>query len=392
MKYLGDLTEDQTIDFKFSTHKADGTPITLAGTPAVKIYKANATDSETATGVTLSVDFDGVTGLHNVRIDTSADAFYATGNDYSVVITTGTVDSVSVVGTVLATFSIENRFIEADLAKILGTALTETAGGYLAAAFKKLFDVETPTGTINSLPAAIPGAAGGLFIAGTNAPVTISGSGNALTLTSTGANGHGLAATGNGNGNGITATGGATGDGAAMEGGATNGFGLNVAGNGDHAGVRVAGEGTGAGLQVSGGTTGNGITISGGSSSGSGVYITTPGAGPYGLAVFGGSNGSAILAAGQGAGHGLSVAGGATGHGLSALGGSTSGDGMHLEGRTLGHGLYAIGVGASRYDIDADIHGTIDTCTTNTDMRGTDGAALPGDKMDLLDTIVEDAP
>lgn len=122
MKYLGDLTEDQVIDFKFSTHKADGTPITLAGTPVVKVYKANATDSEIATGVTLTVDFDGVTGLHNVRIDTSADAFYAIANDYSVVITTGTVDGVSVVGTVLATFSIENRFIEADVTKWRGTA------------------------------------------------------------------------------------------------------------------------------------------------------------------------------------------------------------------------------------------------------------------------------
>jgi hypothetical protein len=110
MKYLGNLTEDQIVDFKFSTHTATGAPITLAGTPVVKVYKANATDSEVSTGVTLSVDFDGVTGLHNVRIDTSAAAFYAVANDYSVVITTGTVDGVSVVGTVLATFSIENRF------------------------------------------------------------------------------------------------------------------------------------------------------------------------------------------------------------------------------------------------------------------------------------------
>ena len=34
--------------------------------------------------------------------------------------------------------------LEADVKQILGTSLTETAGGYLAAAFKKLFDVETP--------------------------------------------------------------------------------------------------------------------------------------------------------------------------------------------------------------------------------------------------------
>ena len=114
MKYLGDYAEDYaTLNFKFSTHKADGTPITLAGTPVVKVYKGSATTTETATGVTLAVDFDSVTGLHNVLIDLSADAFYATANDYSVVITTGTVDSVSVVGTVLATFSIQNRVVSA---------------------------------------------------------------------------------------------------------------------------------------------------------------------------------------------------------------------------------------------------------------------------------------
>jgi len=110
MKYLGDYAEDYaTLNFKFSTHKADGTPITLAGSPVVSVYKANGTTQSTA-GITLTVDFDGVTGLNNVLIDLSADAFYAVGNDYSVVITTGTVDSVSVVGTVLAHFSIENRY------------------------------------------------------------------------------------------------------------------------------------------------------------------------------------------------------------------------------------------------------------------------------------------
>ena len=139
MKYLGNLTEDQIIDFKFSTHKADGTPITLAN-GAVKVYKGNATDTEINTGVTLSVDFDGVTGLHNVNIDTSAAAFYAVANDYSVVITAGTVDSVSVVGTVLATFSIENRFGSSSTAldAILvesgitpSAALTDDAGNQL---------------------------------------------------------------------------------------------------------------------------------------------------------------------------------------------------------------------------------------------------------------------
>lgn len=82
----------------FNTHKADGTPITLAGTPAARVYKDDGT-TEDDSGITLTVDFDSKTGLHNVKIDTSQDAtFYATGHDFSVVLSAGTVDSVSVVG------------------------------------------------------------------------------------------------------------------------------------------------------------------------------------------------------------------------------------------------------------------------------------------------------
>jgi len=57
--------------------------------------------------------------------------------------------------------------VKANLAQILGTALTETAG-QLAAAFKKFFDKATPTGTINSIPDAVAGAASGLAIVGSN--------------------------------------------------------------------------------------------------------------------------------------------------------------------------------------------------------------------------------
>ncbi len=49
----------------------------------------------------------------------------------------------------------------ANLTQILGTALTETSG-LIAAAFKKFFNIATPTGTVNSLPDAVPGANGGL--------------------------------------------------------------------------------------------------------------------------------------------------------------------------------------------------------------------------------------
>lgn len=55
--------------------------------------------------------------------------------------------------------------VKSNLAQILGTALTETAG-QIAAAFKKFFDKATPTGTINSLPDAVAGASGGVAIVG----------------------------------------------------------------------------------------------------------------------------------------------------------------------------------------------------------------------------------
>ena len=81
-KWLGNIAEDATINFKFHTTGTDATPTTLSGTPVIKVYKDNATGTETTAGVTLTVDFDSVTGLNNVTIDTSADAFYATGSDY----------------------------------------------------------------------------------------------------------------------------------------------------------------------------------------------------------------------------------------------------------------------------------------------------------------------
>ena len=109
MRYLGDIAEDGIIRGSFNTRQADGTPITLAGTPSLAVYK-DAGVSESTAGVTLTVDFDSITGLHLFTIDTSADAFYATGSDYRVVIAAGTVDGVSVVGVEVGAFSIQNRY------------------------------------------------------------------------------------------------------------------------------------------------------------------------------------------------------------------------------------------------------------------------------------------
>jgi len=108
MSYLGDFPEDfADLNFKFNTRQfSTGAPFALAGTPVVSVYKSNGATQSTA-GITLTNPFDSVVGLMHVNIDLSADAFYAVGEAYQVVLTAGTVDSVSVIGAVLADFSIE---------------------------------------------------------------------------------------------------------------------------------------------------------------------------------------------------------------------------------------------------------------------------------------------
>lgn len=108
---LGDFTAGSVFDLRFTT-RADGAPTTLTG-GTLAVYKANST-TESTTGVTLTADYDGRTGLNSVRIDTTTDpTFYASGNDYSLVLTAGTVNGVSVVGAVVAEFSITHRSADA---------------------------------------------------------------------------------------------------------------------------------------------------------------------------------------------------------------------------------------------------------------------------------------
>ena len=107
MKHLGDFDAASVLYTKFTTYRpSTGAPFTLAGTPVVSVYKDGSLTQSTA-GITLTVDFDGLTGLHHLAIDTSADGtFYSAGSHFEAVITTGTVDSVSVVGSCVASFSL----------------------------------------------------------------------------------------------------------------------------------------------------------------------------------------------------------------------------------------------------------------------------------------------
>lgn len=59
----------------------------------------------------------------------------------------------------------------ANLVSILGSAISGTAS-WLAAAFSKFFNKETPTGTVNSLPDAVAGATGGVAVVGSAMTLT----------------------------------------------------------------------------------------------------------------------------------------------------------------------------------------------------------------------------
>lgn len=108
--------------FLFNTKGADGAPITLAGTPSLAC-RVNGSATQATAGLTLSVDFDSITGHHQGTIDVDDGTLaLADGDLVEVYIAAGTVDSISVVGTVLARLSISD-----------GSLLTQTTTDIQAA-------------------------------------------------------------------------------------------------------------------------------------------------------------------------------------------------------------------------------------------------------------------
>ena len=119
-----------------------------AGSPFTCTERTNNLGSYTFTAV-------GLTGAHKVRVLNGTATLVKTG----VVLTNDTV------------LKFAADFANASLWAILWTAFTETTG-LIAAAFKKFFNVATPTGTVNSIPDAVAGAAGGLALVGSAETLT----------------------------------------------------------------------------------------------------------------------------------------------------------------------------------------------------------------------------
>jgi hypothetical protein len=172
VNYLGDIRLGTTLDFKFTTRRfTTGAPFALSG-GVISAYVDNGTTELTA-GITLTADFDGRTGLNHVRVVASSGNGYASGTDVVLVITTGTVDSVSVVGEVVGGFSIEFRsaLMPTTAARTLDVSATGEAGvdwanvgsptttlNLSGTTIKTATDVETDTANIQTrIPAALVG-------------------------------------------------------------------------------------------------------------------------------------------------------------------------------------------------------------------------------------------
>ena len=127
---MTDFTLEDTVHFKFTTRSfSTGAPDTLAGTPVLSIYEDDSITQITA-GITLIVDFDAITGLNLASIVASAVNGYESGKQYGIVVTTGSVGGVPVVGEVVGQFTLEKSAAAVDLANAtdgLGAIKAETA-------------------------------------------------------------------------------------------------------------------------------------------------------------------------------------------------------------------------------------------------------------------------
>lgn len=195
---------------------------------------------------------------------------------------------------------------------------------------------------------AVPGAAGGIFLAGSNAATTVASltctgtftvsDGIVVTRSTPGASA--VVVTGDGAGHGILATSGSgvTGDGIRAVSNATNGNGFSGLGTGTANGMI---------LQGGAGTSGDGLHCVGGIGNGAGIRCLSGGASAPGFIAIGGTlAGEGMLITGTGDSAGLKVVGSGTGAGIEADGGSTNGPGAKIvAGGADGNGMEIVGDG-----------------------------------------------
>jgi hypothetical protein len=143
--YLFDLTQAETNgDTLLFSAKSATSNIVVVGAPAtVFTYPTTGILAPTTSGRTLVVDANGLADANTVKLGPSGSGTAQTARDVgaSVLLSAGT-------GTGQLDFT--SGVVKANLAQILGTALTETAG-LLAGGFKKFFNIASPVSTMDVL-------------------------------------------------------------------------------------------------------------------------------------------------------------------------------------------------------------------------------------------------
>lgn len=141
--YLGDFRISSVVRKMWNSNAIAGESITRATNGTISVYKDGGTTQST-TGVTDTEDFDSLTGVHLVAIDTSADGtFYSAGSDFEVVLSAATIDGKTINAT-LFSFSLENR--SALMPTTAGRKLDVSAGGEAGVDWA---NVGSPTTTLN---------------------------------------------------------------------------------------------------------------------------------------------------------------------------------------------------------------------------------------------------
>lgn len=123
--YYGDFAEDDTVNIPFNTFSSDdpsaSVTITDLADADINVHKDGSITQATTDGATVVINFDGITGNHMITIDTSVDAYYATGSEYSVRIEGTTVDGATINAWV-GSFSIERAGGVLALVKLITAA------------------------------------------------------------------------------------------------------------------------------------------------------------------------------------------------------------------------------------------------------------------------------
>lgn len=162
--FVGDFTPGGTVSWAFTTRTAAGSASALSSGTAV-IYK-NAGTVESGSGVAVTASFDSRTGFNYITVDTSTDSsFYSAGGQFDAVLSTGTVNTVSVAGECLGRFTLGNQAakpvlsVTGSVASVSGSVAS--VSGSVASVSGSVASVSGSVASVSGSVASVSGSVGG---------------------------------------------------------------------------------------------------------------------------------------------------------------------------------------------------------------------------------------